>query len=214
MHEPSPSAPQLAGPSSGRLLPSLELQHADGRPAPLWEYRGRGPLVVFLHAASGCAACAARLAELAAAHASYRELGAQVLAIGAALPYPATAAPALFDHGATTPDRTPAVSSLHGSPEHDTAPTSLPYPVLLDPRGRLADALAHAGVLPAAATPALLVVGRTGEIWAAWAGDHAVLPDAAEIMSWLEYALSECRECFCCELAWPEAWVRGEGVSS
>lgn len=24
----------------------------------------------------------------------------------------------------------------------------------------------------------------------------------------LEYALSECRECFCCELAWPENWVR------
>ena len=178
MHEPSPPAPHLAGPSSGRLLPSLELQHADGRPAPLWEYRGRGPLVVYLHAAPGCAACAARLAELAAAHPGYRELGAQVLAVGTA-----------------------AISGP-------------PYPVLLDPRGRLADALARAGVLPAPATPALLVVGRTGEIWAAWAGDHAVLPDAAEIVSWLEYALSECRECFCCELAWPEAWVRGEGVSS
>jgi hypothetical protein len=38
------------------------------------------------------------------------------------------------------------------------------------------------------------------------------LPDAAALAGWLEYALSECRECFCCELAWPETWVRGEGV--
>jgi peroxiredoxin len=165
--EPPPRAALLLGPSSGYMLPSLELTFADGRPAPLWDYRGRGPLVVFLHEAPGCAACAARLGELAAAHPGYRELGAQVLAIGRA------------------------------------APAGLPYPVLLDPAGRLAAALG----LP---LPALLVVGRTGEVWAAWGGDHAALPDAAEIAGWLEYALGECRECFCCELAWPEAWVRGK----
>ncbi len=168
MPEPTPPAPraQLLGPSSGRLLPSLELQFPDGRLAPLWEYRGRGPLVVVLHEAPGCARCAARLADLAAAHPGYRERGAQVLAIGPA------------------------------------APPGLPYPMLLDPARRLARALG----LP---LPALLVVGRTGEIWAAWGGDHAALPDAAEVDGWLEYALAECRECFCCELAWPEAWVRG-----
>jgi peroxiredoxin len=159
------------------MLPSLELAHPDGRRAPLWEYRGRGPLLVFLHGAPACAACAARLAALAAAHPGYRELGAQVLAIGA------------------------------------TAVPGLPYPVLLDPLGRLAAALARAGVLSAPTLPALLVVGRTGEIWAAWAGDHAVLPDATEIAGWLEYALSECRECFCCELAWPADWVRGTSQS-
>jgi peroxiredoxin len=168
-----PPAPNLTGPSSGRLLPSLELAHADGSRAPLWEYRGRGPLLVYLHAAPDCADCRTRLAALAAAHPGYRELGAQVLAVGA------------------------------------QAVPSLPYPVLLDPGGRLAAALVAASVLPTAAPPALLVVGRTGEIWAAWAGAHAILPDAAEIAGWLEYALSECRECFCCELAWPESWVRG-----
>ncbi|HLH21351.1 MAG TPA: hypothetical protein VK066_02435 [Chloroflexota bacterium] len=161
------SPPQLLGPSSGRLLPSLELAFPDGRPAPLWDYRGRGPLVVCLHEAPGCAACAARLAELAVAHPGYREIGAQALAVGRA------------------------------------APPDLPYPTLLDPAGRLASALD----LP---LPALVVVGRTGEVWAAWGGEHAALPDAGEIAAWLEYALSECRECFCCELAWPEAWVRGD----
>src|SRR3954471_6087738 len=99
--EPPPRAAQLLGPNSGRLLPSLELAFADGRPAPLWDYRGRGPLVVFVHDAPDCAACAARLTELAAAHPGYRELSAQVLAIGR------------------------------------TAPLSLPYPVILDPTGRL-----------------------------------------------------------------------------
>ena len=161
-----PAAPGLAGPSSGRMLPSLELQHADGRRAPLWDYRGRGPLIVFLHEAPDCADCVARLAELAAGHKGYRELGAQVLAVG------------------------------------EAAVADLPYPLLVDPTARLARAL---GLRP----PALLVVGRTGEIWAAWAGGHAALPDATEIASWLEYALSECRECFCCEQVWPEAWVRG-----
>ncbi|HEY7064487.1 MAG TPA: redoxin domain-containing protein [Chloroflexota bacterium] len=165
--EPPTRAAQLLGPSSGRLLPSLELAFADGRPAPLWDYRGRGPLVVFLHEAPDCARCRARLAELAAAHAGYREVGAQALAVGRG------------------------------------APPGLPYPALLDPAGRLAAALG----LP---LPALLVVGRTGEVWAAWGGAHDALPDTAEIAGWLEYALSECRECFCCELAWPEAWVRGE----
>src|ERR671932_2866466 len=96
--DPPTRAAQLLGPSSGRLLPSLELAFADGRPAPLWDYRGRGPLVVFLHEAPGCAACAARLGELAAAHAGYREMGAQVLAVGRgappALPYPVLLDPA------------------------------------------------------------------------------------------------------------------------
>ena len=172
--QPGPVASHLAGPSSGRLLPSLALAFPDGRRAPLWEYRGRGPLLVYLHAAPDCADCRARLGALAAAHPGYRELGAQVLAIGTS----------------AVPD--------------------LPYPVLLDARGRLATALVQAGVLPTASPPALLIVGRTGEIWAAWAGDHAALPDAAEIARWLEYTLSECRECFCCELVWPEAWVRDE----
>lgn len=96
------------------------------------------------------------------------------------------------------------------APSHDTitAPSgavrdALPYPVILDPTNRLARALD----LP---LPAILIVGRTGELWAAWGGDHAALPDVTEINSWLDYSLSECRECFCCELAWPEAWVRGE----
>jgi peroxiredoxin len=165
-----PPAPvQLLGPSSGRLLPSLDLAFADGRPAPLWDYRGRGPLVVFLHDAPACAECAARLTELAAAHPGYRALGAQVLAVGRA------------------------------------APPDLPYPALLDAAGRLGRALG----LP---TPALLVVGRTSEVWAAWGGDHAALPDATEVAGWLEYALSECRECFCCELVWPDDWVRDEAV--
>jgi hypothetical protein len=87
----------------------------------------------------------------------------------------------------------------------------LPYPVLLDPAARLAAALRKLGVLPPGGGPALLIVGRTGEIWAAWSGADAALPDVAEITSWLEYTLSECRECFCCELAWPEDWVRGAG---
>jgi peroxiredoxin len=185
MPEP-PRTAQLLGPSSGRMLPSLELAFADGRPAPLWDYRGRGPLIVFLHEAPGCAACTARLAELAAAHPGYREIGPQVLAIGRAAPDPMAGA-------AAAPDGVPGA-----------ALSTLPYPVLVDPAGRLAAALG----LP---LPALLVVGRTGEVWAAWGGAHAALPDASEITGWLEYALSECRECFCCELAWPEAWVRGEG---
>ena len=176
------SPPQLLGPSSGRLLPSLELAFPDGRPAPLWDYRGRGPLVVFLHEAPACAACATRLAELAAAHAGYRELGAEVLAVGRA----GSAGPSYRAFPARSGSALPA----------------LPYPVLLDPAGRLANALGLR-------LPALLVVGRTGELWAAWGSDHAALPDAAEIAGWLEYALSECRECFCCELAWPEGWVRG-----
>jgi peroxiredoxin len=166
--EPPAHATQLLGPSSGRMLPSLELAFADGRAAPLWDYRGRGPLVVFLHDALACAACDGYLAGLAAAYRDYREMTVQVLAVGR------------------------------------STPPGLPYPVLLDPTDRLARALG----LP---FPALLVVGRTGEIWAAWGGDHAGLPDAKEINGWLDYALSECRECFCCELAWPEAWVRSEG---
>jgi hypothetical protein len=32
----------------------------------------------------------------------------------------------------------------------------------------------------------------------------------SSVVYWLEYTLSECRECFCCELAWPEDWLRGE----
>lgn len=158
---------RLAGPSSGCLLPSLELQFPDGRRAPLWDYRGRGLLVVYWHGAPGCAACRTLLAALAAAHPQYREVGAQVLAIGAA------------------------------------AVADVPYPVLLDPAGRLAARLADAGVLPTAAPPALLVVGRTGELWAAWGGAHAALPSPAQLWDWVESALSECRECFCCEQVWP-----------
>lgn len=161
------------GPSSAQLLPSLELAFADGHLAPLWDYRGRGPLLVCLHDAPGCAACATYLATLAHDHPDYRALGAQVLAIGR------------------------------------EAPPGPLYPTLVDPGARLAHALTRQGVLPHPTPPALLVVGRTGAIWAAWHGDHAALPDHAELMSWLEYALSECRECFCCELAWPEDWVRG-----
>ena len=165
--EPLVHATQLLGPSSGRMLPSLELAFPDGRAAPLWDYRGRGPLIVFLHEAPTCTACSAQLAALAAAHSGYREMTAQVLAVG------------------------------------DTAVPALPYPVLVDPEQRLARVLC----LP---LPAMLVVGRTGEIWAGWGGDHAALPDTRELNGWLDYSLSECRECFCCELAWPQEWVRGE----
>jgi len=181
MAESDPATLHRTGPSSGIMLPHLELRFADGRPAPLWEYRGRGPLVVFWHDSPRCAACTARLAALAERHAEYRAMGAQGLAVGRA-----------------------GVSDV-------------PYPALVDPDARLAQALVLAGVLPNAEPPALLVVGRTSEIWAAWgappsAADldaHARLPDHDELAGWLEYALSECRECFCCELAWPESWVRG-----
>jgi peroxiredoxin len=163
-----PAVPQPStqpGPGSGWLLPSLELAHADGRRAPLWDYRGRGPLVVFLHTGHACAACATLLAALAARYRAYRAIGVQIVAVGQ-------------------------------GPEPD-----LPYPALVDPAGRLAAALSLS-------VPALLVVGRTGEIWAAWSASHAALPAAAEIDQWLEYALSECRECFCCEQVWPGVWLR------
>jgi peroxiredoxin len=164
----------LAGPSSSVLLPGLELQYPNGRPAALWDYRGKGPLVVILHDGLICSTCAAYLGDLARAHPHYRELGAQVLAIGR------------------------------------TAVSELPFPVLVDPDERLLHTLAASGVLPRDAGHAVLLVGRTGVIWAAWSADYAALPDPSELESWLEYILSECRECFCCELAWPEDWVRGE----
>ncbi|HLI29314.1 MAG TPA: hypothetical protein VKZ60_19775 [Chloroflexota bacterium] len=167
MTTPTPSERRL-GPGAGYLLPGLELRHADGAPAPLWSFRGRGPLVVFLHDAR-VPGSQAYLARLEAARALLEDLGARVLVVA-----PTAAAGGPFSH-------------------------------LLDPAERLAARLARDGVLPAPTAPAVLVVGRSGEVWAAWAG--ALLPDAAELRDWLEYALGECRECFCCEQVWPAEWL-------
>jgi peroxiredoxin len=168
MERPSqPAGPYLAGPSSSVLMPGLELHDRDGLRVPLWNYRWRGPLVVLLYDEPSCTVCAAYLGDLACVQPHYREIGAQILAVG----------------------RSPVAG--------------LPYPCLVDPCQRLVHALAARGVVPEGAASAVLVVGRTGAIWAAWGGDHVALPGVADLEGWIEYALSECRECFCCELAWP-----------
>ena len=161
-----------AGPGSGYLLPGLELRHPDGQPAPLWAYRGRGPLVVYLHEVAAPDG-QGYLAMLAAARRRFEELGARVVVVA-------------------------------------SAPVGgVPLISLVDPTQRLAQRLAADGLLPQPAPPAILVVGRTGEVWAVWAGSYATLPGQPELEEWLEYALSECRECFCCELVWPSEWLRG-----
>jgi hypothetical protein len=58
------------------------------------------------------------------------------------------------------------------------------------------------------------VADRPGEIWAAWGATRVEppeLPGADELVTWLEYAQSECRECFCCERVWPPELSGGIG---
>ncbi|MBI4494195.1 MAG: hypothetical protein HY690_15510 [Chloroflexi bacterium] len=149
---------EIAGPASGRMLPTLVLRGPQGEEVPLWRYRARCPLVILVHRGPTDLPW---VRTFAARYADFHEAQAEVLAVG---PEP-----------------------LLG----------LPFPTLLDHGGRLAAALA---LQP----PAIMVADRPGEVWAAW-GDATLesLPDPDEVRSWLEYAMSECRECFCCELVWP-----------
>lgn len=158
-------ADRRLGPGAGYLLPSLELRHPDGTAAPLWAWRGRGPLVVYLHAA-GAPASQAHLERVLALEPQLVAAGARLLVV-------------------------------------TDAPLDQTVPWLLDAAGRLAARLRHDAVLAPPVPPGLLVVGRTGEVWVGWPRHGGSLPEARELLDWVEYALAECRECFCCEQVWP-----------
>lgn len=158
-------ADRRLGPSSGYLLPGLELRHPDGTAAPLWAWRGRAPLVVYLHA-PGRPASEAYLERLWALAPRLAAAGAQLLVVS-------------------------------------EAPLDRAASWLLDAPGRLAARLRDDRVLAPPVPPGVLVVGRTGEVWAGWPREGDSLPDATELLDWVEYALAECRECFCCEPVWP-----------
>ncbi|HET8522807.1 MAG TPA: redoxin domain-containing protein [Thermomicrobiales bacterium] len=64
-----------------------------------------------------------------------------------------------------------------------------PFPMLTDPSGEIAK---QQGL----AAPAVVIVDRFGEIWAAWEGgaDHH-LPHADDVIEWLEFLEVQCPEC-------------------
>ena len=166
----SPSQPPvICGPLSGKYLVAFELPAADGRTVRLWDYRLRRNLVLFFHHGAGCPRCRGELTRFARHYPHCRERDAEVLAIG--------------------PDRTDVAAAL-------AADLGLPFPLLSDPAGRVAD---RQGM----SRPAVVVASRVEEIWAAWApSDELELPSQEEIVGWLEFVVLQCHN-GCGRPEWP-----------
>lgn len=159
-------------PRRGTRLPDLALSAVSGNTLQLSDGRGRRNLALIL---AGDAQAAARLELLPGLARSYAEITAQeaqVLAVVACTREQARSLAAQF-----------------------------PFPVLLDPESRAHRALAgfDAHGRPA---PAVYVTDRYGEVFAAFrAAEGRSLPDASEVLKWLEFVNIQCEECFPPE--WP-----------
>lgn len=159
-------------PRRGTRLPDLALSAISGETLQLSECRGRRNLALILAGDSWAAARLELLPDLARSYAEITAQEAQVLAVVADAREQARSLAAQF-----------------------------PYPLLLDPESRAHRALAgfDADGRPA---PAVYVTDRYGEVFAAFrAAEGRPLPDAGEILKWLEFVNIQCEECFPPE--WP-----------
>ncbi len=168
----SPAPAGTRYPRRGTRLPDLELAAISGEPVQLSDCRRGRNLALILAGDSQAASRLELLPELARRYPELVEQEAQVLAVVAAT-----------------------------REQAHTLAAQLPFPVFLDPESRAHRALAgfEAGGRPA---PAIYVTDRYGEVFAAFrSADGQPIPDAGEILKWLEFVNIQCEECFPPE--WP-----------
>ena len=159
-------------PRRGMRLPDLAFDDLFGRPVQLSDYRARRNLALILAGDSESAAHLPLLADLARRYPEFAGQETQVLVVVAA-------------------SREQAQSMA----------SQLPFPVLLDPDSRAHRALAGSDADGRVAT-AVYVTDRYGEVFAAFRSAEGLpLPDAGEILKWLEFVNIQCEECFPPE--WP-----------
>ena len=166
--------PAQSYPTRGHLLPDFTLPSTDSKQISPYDYRGHSNLIAIFAGDLSQAADQTILSELAGHYLEIREQNAQVLLILACSREQAR--------------------SIHRREK-------FPFAVAADE-----DIRAHrlAGALDVQDMPAtaLYVTDRFLEVFAAWRtvlGDG--LPNASEVVSWLEYIESQCPECTQAE--WP-----------
>lgn len=125
------AAPQL----HGTAAPALRIADLDGRPRTLEEFRGRWVLLNFW--ASWCAPCMDELPHLVAAQAQYGPRGLQIL--GPALDEAEAVKPLVKRFGINYPVMADFVSADAAMRALGNEQAALPYSVLIDPAGTVAD---------------------------------------------------------------------------
>lgn len=141
-------------PLLGQPAPDVVVAEQDGRALPLSTWRGRWLLVNFW--ASWCAPCMEELPLLVDAQRRYGERGLQI--VGPALDEADAVAPVIARFGITYPVLADFVRADTAMQALGNTQGALPYSVLIDPQGRIAD------IMLGALTPELLESWITGVV--------------------------------------------------
>ena len=128
--------PGKTAPVAGEMAPDFEILHPDGRRTRLSDLRGRPVIINFW--ASWCGPCRVEMPELVRVYEAHREAGLTILAVNLEEPE----------------DRIQAFAQEF----------RIPFPVLRDPEGRLADRYQIHSL------PSSIFIGRDGVIAARWIG--------------------------------------------
>lgn len=141
------AAPQL----HGSAAPSLRMNDLDGQPHTLEQYRGRWVLLNFW--ASWCAPCMDELPHLVAAQTQYGPRGLQIL--GPALDEASSVIPLVKRFGINYPVMPDYLAADEAMRVLGNDKAALPYSVLIDPSGKIADTVL--GALDPASLDKLMV---------------------------------------------------------
>lgn len=161
-------------PSRGHLIRDFTLPSTGGKPVSPYDYRGRSNLVLIFAGDVGQTGVQAYLAGLAQRSAAIRDQNAEMLLVLAC-----------------SRERAERIQSQE----------KLPFLVLTDEDMRIHGMVGAIGAHGTAST-AIYLTDRFLEVFAAWrTAEGNTLPDASEILSWLEYINSQCPECTQAE--WP-----------
>jgi len=161
-------------PSRGHLIGDFTLPSIGGKPVSPYDYRGRSNLVLIFAGDVGQADVQAYLSGLARRSVEIRDQDAEVLLV---------------------------LACSRQQAESIQNQEKMPFLVLTDEDMRIHGVVGAIGAQGTAST-AIYVTDRFLEVFVVWrTAEGNSLPDASEVLSWLEYINSQCPECVQAE--WP-----------
>jgi peroxiredoxin len=161
-------------PSRGHLMRDFTLPSMEGGPVSPYDYRGHSNLVLIFAGDVGQTGEQAYLSDLAQHSAEIRDQNAQLLLV---------------------------LACSRKQAKRIQGQEKLPFLVITDEDMQVHKMVGAIGVQGTART-AIYVTDRFLEVFAAWrTAEGSTLPDASEVLSWLEYINSQCPECTQAE--WP-----------
>ncbi|MCL6472566.1 MAG: peroxiredoxin family protein [Firmicutes bacterium] len=150
------------------IIPFFDLPSNKGKNIRPWDYKQRKHLVVYFFGGADCVECRNTLRQFAEHYTNYRQLNAEVLAIGR--------------------DNLDNLSRLADS-------LSLPFPVLSDKNGEVTNAYTYINPKTSMPYPSIFVADKFGSLEEEWIVESEYeLPTQDEILSVLQLFELRCPE--------------------